>query len=86
MQIHETGGGGSYHGECWIHASIEKKFLIDIATDYFSNEHNRDNECEDCIKNKCRKKLIRNLKKDNCANFDCTDYADASIVIWRVAI
>lgn len=81
MNINESSGGESYHGECSIHASRKKNRLIDIAKDYFSNEHDRN--CEDCAENsnRCRKKLIRNLKNHDRANIECTNYINACIVI-----
>ena len=86
MKINESNGGGSYHDVCWIHASLDLEELIDTALIYFSQEHNRDNQCSNCIDNMCKKKLIKDLKKKYFTYFDCTDYEEASIKIWTIVI
>jgi hypothetical protein len=86
MRITEDGGGGSYHQYCWIYASTDEDELIDIAKDYFSTEHNRDDECQDCINNQCKDKFIRDLKHEQWACIDCTSYCDAVFEMWSVKI
>lgn len=84
MKISESGGGGSYHEIFWLHVSTNLDKLIDGAIDYFSNEHNRDEECDNCKDHGCQKKLISDLKKKHRASFTCTDYEDTMVEIWFV--
>lgn len=86
MKINESGGGGSYHLVSWLYASTSKKELIDDALEYFNNEHNRDNECSECINDKCKQNLINDLKKKYYTEFDCSDYEPAYIRIWSSVI
>lgn len=86
IKINEDGGGGSYHNYNWIYVCTDMEEVIECALDYFSNEHNRDDDCEDCIKDKCKKQFINDLKKKHSAGIDCTDYDGASIEIWKVKI
>jgi len=89
--IIELGGAESYgNGQQWIHVCLNKKSAIGFAVDFFDNEHNREGECEDCIDNdKCKKGLVKCLKKDNVAEIECTDNHPcpyASCEIFRVVI
>lgn len=87
LEIHESGGGGSYHEIGWLYASDDKEPLIERAIDYFSEEHNRDDECEDC---QCEKKLIKDLRQEKkgiaTADIECSSYEGASVKIWSVDV
>ena len=82
IKILEKDSGSGYFQKCFIYVWMDKNYLIDIANNYFSGEHNRKNECEYCANDKCRKKLIRDLKKNNNASIDCTDFDGAYFEIW----
>lgn len=82
IKIHESGGGGSYHEYSWIYVCDNIKSVIKYAEDYFDTEHNRDNECEDCINNGCLEEMLTSLKINQYANIQCSDYEGAIIEIW----
>lgn len=56
---------------------------IKYAEGYFNNEHNRDNECENCINNGCLEEMLTSLKINQYANVICTYYEGAIIEIWN---
>lgn len=60
--------------------------LIEEALCYFSQEHNRDEECKKCKRKSCEKKLLRELKKHNRAFIDCTDNEGAGFYVWSNAL
>jgi len=73
--IIELGDAESYgNGEQWIHICLDKKSAIGIAVDFFDNEHDRNDKCEDCgDDNKCEKELVKTLVKENLAEIVCND-------------
>ena len=88
--IIELGGAESYgNGQEWLHICSNKQYAIDIAIDFFENEHNYNDECEDCIDDKCKKDLVKYLNKYNKAGIDCNgnhNYPSASFEIFRIKI
>jgi hypothetical protein len=86
LTIFENGGHGSYFREFSIYTSPYIDGLIEIATDRFSAEHNRDADCKNCIKGKCKKKFIRSLKKNNNSQIDCNGHAYFSFEISSALI
>lgn len=87
MEIQESGGGGAYHEVSWLYVSDDREELIEHAIDYFSEEHNRDDECEEC---ECEEKLLKELRKErkgvSSAEIECTDNKTASVNIWSINI
>jgi hypothetical protein len=86
IKISESGAGQSYHEYRWIYTCDNKKDVIEIANDYFCEEHNRDNECKECINNKCNQEFINELTQINKTSITCTDYEGSSFEIWNVVI
>jgi len=89
--ITELGGAESYgNGEHWIHICCDKKNAICFAEEYFDNEHDRNNECDECGKHKrCKKKMIVSLKKENSAEIDCIGNNSCpytNFIIFRVPL
>jgi hypothetical protein len=86
VKIHENGSGQSYHGSSWIYVCTDIESVIEHALDYFDSEHNRNGECNNCASGKCRKEMVKSLKKNNYACIECTDYEGASIETWNKKI
>jgi len=86
LKTKESRGGDNYHTKCWIYLCLSVADVIDNAITYFKNEHNRKNECTNCINDSCKNKLIIELKNKNKTYFSCTDYRDTSIEICKIAI
>jgi hypothetical protein len=86
IKINESGGGGSYHEISWIYGCSSLIDAINIALDFFENEHNVDEDCEDCQNDACRKKLVNELKKQKNSDITCTYYEGISFKIWTTKI
>lgn len=86
IKIHEFNGGGSYHSISSIYAYPDIKDMFQTAIDYFNTEHNRDDECEDCKNNGCKKKLMKELKENSRSFFHCTNCEEVTIEIWSMEI
>lgn len=72
--IIELGEAGSYgNGEQWIHICSDKQNCINLAIDYFNDEHDRNNRCDECINGECKKELFDNLKNYNKIEIRCYD-------------
>jgi hypothetical protein len=72
-------------GDSYLLASLKKKSIINDALDYFDEEHNREDECEDCTNNKCKKIFSRTLRKFKKAHIEGT-YYETHFEIWIVNI
>jgi hypothetical protein len=83
LKIHESGGGGRYHEITQIVALTSRKKAIKYAVEIFSQEHNRDDECEMCRTNDlCKKEMIRMLESSNRSYISATDYEGITFEIW----
>ena len=80
LKIMEHGGGGSYHLSMWLCVEEDQSMIIDHAINYFENEHNRDDECEDCPN--CLEEMIKSLKTEQFASITCTSYEGTDFEIW----
>lgn len=83
LHIHETDGGQCYSSTHWLYVSEDKSEILDIASDYFNEEHNRENDCKDCLIDNCEKKFRINIEKDNRSDIFGTD---SSVEIWDLKL
>jgi hypothetical protein len=78
MKINEDGGAENYHLETQIYAWFDENYLINIAEEYFLDEHNRDNECQNCH---CEEHFMKDLRETKRAYFYSAGY-DFMFHIW----
>lgn len=86
MKIYEDGGAEAYHHVCWLYVSTDKKKLIQIALNFFEEDHNRSQGCSKCESglDKCRKKFIVGLENKGTGFIDATDDVEGITVnIWE---
>ena len=86
MIVSNISGGGSFDHYRWIYVHTNMDDAIEAALSYFSEEHNRDDECDDCRDGSCEKNLIESLRQDHRADFECTDYVASTVEIWKIRI
>lgn len=90
LTICEDGGGGSYSRDYYLFFFINYKDAISEAIDWFENEHDYENDCPRCKKNKnikrCKSKFVKTLKKDNGAEitYTTTDSMYATIKLYNI--
>jgi len=82
LKINEDGGAQSYHSITWIYVFMHFDDIIERTLDYFSEEHNRNDDCKKCAKKFCEKKLINGLKNNGCAYIDSDEYESIDINVW----
>ena len=62
----------------------DKTEATDYATNYVTEEHNRNNECDACPE--CIDNFIKSLEDDGSSNIACTDYESMSVSLWSVSV
>lgn len=87
LVLSESGGGGSYHEMDFLYIETEFDNVVDHVVDYFSNEHNRDGECELCQGDPeyCEKRLVEDLKAGS-AMMETSSYDGACAVIYKIKL
>lgn len=87
LKMHESGCGESYHHEhSWLYTYVDMETMIKIVGNYFNMEHNRENECEKCANDQCKKEIIESLLVSYSAVVECSFYERTFMEIWDEVI
>lgn len=62
----------------------DEEIILNIAFDYFDNEHNIEDNCSECPN--CKDEFIKSLRDNKRANINCTYYSDTSMEILTIQL
>src|ERR1044071_8692382 len=70
LEIHESGGGESYHEHCEIRFCESIDDALEFAGDWYDTEH--DDHCPRCLVSPedCKREMQETLQKEGGVNFD----------------